>query len=170
MLNISLTLLECQYNSSLKNVNIFLQMNFRQFYTSIILSTTAISMYLLMLIGGFIDVLIEAPNIEPVIRFSLVFAGLSIVRILLDYLRAILYVKIQIKSGYSLMTDVAKHAQNLSFINKNDSAMITKNNALGNFTEGAFYKRLRRQDLNLRPTGYEPVELPNCSTPRLGIL
>ena len=25
---------------------------------------------------------------------------------------------------------------------------------------------LRGQDLNLRPSGYEPDELPNCSTPR----
>ena len=27
---------------------------------------------------------------------------------------------------------------------------------------------LRGQDLNLRPSGYEPDELPNCSTPRYG--
>ncbi len=27
-------------------------------------------------------------------------------------------------------------------------------------------KKLRGQDLNLRPSGYEPDELPSCSTPR----
>ena len=29
---------------------------------------------------------------------------------------------------------------------------------------------LRGQDLNLRPSGYEPDELPGCSTPRHGVL
>ena len=28
---------------------------------------------------------------------------------------------------------------------------------------------LRGQDLNLRPLGYEPNELPGCSTPRLSL-
>jgi hypothetical protein len=28
---------------------------------------------------------------------------------------------------------------------------------------------LRGQDLNLRPSGYEPDELPGCSTPRAGV-
>ena len=33
----------------------------------------------------------------------------------------------------------------------------------------SYLGRLRGQDLNLRPSGYEPDELPDCSTPRYEI-
>ena len=37
-------------------------------------------------------------------------------------------------------------------------------------TLSGIWKWLRGRDLNPRPSGYEPDELPGCSTPRLGFV
>ena len=51
-------------------------------------------------------------------------------------------------------------------VGSNKKARYTRANAL----IYRAYVWLRGQDLNLRPSGYEPDELPGCSTPRWFVL
>ena len=49
----------------------------------------------------------------------------------------------------------------------NEVVVRTKANSIGDFTARCQRNWLRGLDLNQRPSGYEPDELPGCSTPRL---
>ena len=56
-----------------------------------------------------------------------------------------------------------KYSTNCGFI-----PILKKRNPRKHWTSWGFW--LRRRDLNPRPSGYEPDELPNCSTPRYWLL
>ena len=87
-----------------------------------------------------------------------------------DGFRSTLCVCVQICS-YSNFADACSHIQILNQGNKScrgHKPLTTKNFNNKNTPDGAFLllNWLRGMDLNHRPSGYEPDELPDCSTPR----
>ncbi len=48
-----------------------------------------------------------------------------------------------------------------------DSTKVGTGKKKGHFFKWPFFNWLREPDLNRRPSGYEPDELPDCSIPRL---
>jgi len=97
-------------------------------YVLIILASSAITILSPYIIGDFLDTLIEGADIGVIMRFSAVFGGLSLIKIVKGYVTSVLYVKMRTKMVYGLNMDVIKHVQglSLSYINSKDSAYLNQ--------------------------------------------
>lgn len=89
---------------------------------------SAISIVSPYVLGDFIDNLVDGANEATIIRFCILFGGISIFKILKDYLTSMLFTKMQVKLGYRLNIDVIKHIQSLSvsYSNKKDGAYLNQ--------------------------------------------
>jgi len=81
-----------------------------------------------LLIGNFIDGLIEGGDMEVAFQFSLIFASMNILRTIIGYITMILYTKVQSRAGFLFNQDVIAHIQKLSisYINKKDTNYLTQ--------------------------------------------
>ena len=66
--------------------------------------------------------------------------------------------------GCSFTTKLHPHLLNFNGARRNRTADTWSFNPL--LYQLSYRAKLREQDLNLRPSGYEPDELPSCSIPR----
>ena len=97
-------------------------------YVAVALVSSAIAILSPYVIGGFLDELIIGGDVGVILRFSLIFGGLGILRILKGYVAAVMYVNIQARLSHRLNMDATKHIQNLSltFADKEDSAYLSQ--------------------------------------------
>ena len=97
-------------------------------YIVISLATAAIAILSPYIIGSFLDNLIEGADRRYIFRFCLIFGGLSLLKIIKNYITSLMYVKMMSDMGYDLNMDAVKHIQNLSlsYINNKDIAYLSQ--------------------------------------------
>ncbi|MCL2362315.1 MAG: ABC transporter ATP-binding protein/permease [Defluviitaleaceae bacterium] len=97
-------------------------------YVAIVLASTIISILTPYIIGDFLDTLISGADMGVILRFGIIFGGLSLLKIIKGYITAIMNTKMQIKMSYNLNRDTIKHIQglSLSYINQKDSAYLSQ--------------------------------------------
>lgn len=83
-------------------------------YTALTLLAASVAILAPFILGDFLDTLIEGADISAVIMFCVTFGGLSIGKILLNYIIAMMHVRLQTKMSYNLSAGTVKHVQNIS--------------------------------------------------------
>lgn len=97
-------------------------------YIALTLLSSAIGIISPYVIGNFLDDLVISADKSVIFRFCIIFGGLSILKILKDYITSIMYTKMQVQMGYDLNIRVIKHVQSLSlsFINQKDGMYLNQ--------------------------------------------
>jgi len=95
-------------------------------YIIIVIISAAIGIVTPYIIGDFLDTLIAGSSINVVIRFCVIFGGLSIIRILKGYVTSTMMTKMHYQISYELNSDIVDHIQNLSlsYTNQNEGAYL----------------------------------------------
>ncbi len=97
-------------------------------FITLTLLSSAIGIISPYIIGNFLDNLVIGADKSIIIYFCLIFGGLSMLKILKDYITSIMYTKMQTQMGYDLNITVIKHIQSMSmsFINKNNGMYLNQ--------------------------------------------
>ena len=95
-------------------------------YVILIFATSAISIAIPYITGNFFDILIDASEILPVLKFSLLIVGFSLIRIIKNYFTTLIHSRVSAIMAFEFNQDVIDHIQNLSlsYTQKNDNAYM----------------------------------------------
>jgi len=97
-------------------------------YIALMLLSTATAIAAPYVLGDFIDNLISGAGVNSILRFSIIFATLSMLRIGNGYITSLMHIKLLNKMSYSLNMDCIRHihALSLSYSTKKDSAYLNQ--------------------------------------------